>query len=52
MVKLTWDNLIEFYDAWILEHGVVDPEQKRRIWWAMFYACKEGREWIERRGSS
>lgn len=39
------EKLIKFYDEWIEEHNITDPEEKRKIWWAMFYASKEGREW-------
>jgi len=41
------EKLIKFYDEWIEEHNITDPEEKRKTWWAMFYASKEGREWVE-----
>ena len=43
----TFQELIEFYDKWIKEHNIVDEEEKRKIWWAMFYCWKEKGEWIE-----
>jgi len=47
MVKLPFapKELIEFYDKYIGEKGIVDKVLKRRIWWAMFYCAKEGRDW-------
>lgn len=39
-------GLIEFYDRYVEEHGVVDSELKRKLWWAMFYCAKEGRDWV------
>ena len=41
------DKLIAFYDKWIEEHAITDSEEKRKLWWAMFYASKEGRDWKE-----
>ena len=38
-------ELIEFYDRYIEERGIVDKDLKRRIWWAMFYCAKEGKDW-------
>lgn len=40
-------DLLEFYDRWIKDRQITDKEQKRKIWWAMFYAWKEKREWID-----
>lgn len=44
-IKITFDNLIEVYDAYIEKHKIVDLKVKRAIHWAMFYCAKEGREW-------
>ena len=48
-MKLPFDpeELIKIYDNYIKEKGITDKEQKRRIWWAMFYCAKEGTEWRE-----
>jgi len=46
-IKITFDNLIDVYDAYIAKHKIVDPKVKRAIHWAMFYCAKEGREWTE-----
>ena len=47
-IKLPKDpkSLIEFYDKYIAERGIEDPNLKRKLYWAMFYCAKEGREWI------
>lgn len=39
------EELIAFYDAYVKKHGIFDSEEKRRIWWAMFYCCKECGSW-------
>ena len=39
------EELIAFYDAYVKKHGIFDPKEKRRIWWAMHYCCNEGRSW-------
>jgi len=48
-MKLPFDpkKLDEFYERYIKEKGITDKEQKRKIWWAMFYCAKEGREWTD-----
>ena len=37
--------LNEFFERYIKEKNIQDPEKRRRIFWAMFYAAKEGRPW-------
>ena len=47
-MKLPLDlkDLLKFYDGYIEEKRITDKAEKHRIWWAMFYCAKEGREWI------
>ena len=39
------EELIAFYDTYLKKHAIFDPEQRRRIWFAMFYRYKEGGSW-------
>jgi len=40
-------ELIPFYDAYCKERNIkMGTEQAHKIWWAMFYCAKEGKEWI------
>jgi len=39
------EKLDKIYSQYIKEKGITDPEQKRRIYWAMFYAAKEQKPW-------
>lgn len=40
-------ELICFYDEFIKDRKILMPsEQASKIWWAMFYAWKEGKDWI------
>ncbi len=40
-------ELIDFYDSYCKERGIKKrTKEAHDIWWAMFYAHKEGRDWI------
>jgi len=47
-IKITFDNLIEVYDAYIEKHKIVDAERKRAIHWAMFYCACNKEEWVDK----
>jgi len=45
MLPFEPEKLDKIYSQYIKEKGITDPEQKRQIYWAMFYAAKEKRLW-------
>jgi len=47
-IKITFDNLIEVYDAYIEKYRIVDAMRKRAIMWAMFYCARDKREWVDK----
>jgi len=38
-------ELIAFYEEYCRRHRITDKEQKRKLWWAMFYHAKDGIPW-------
>lgn len=45
--KMNDKQLIKFFDDYCRLHEIkLGSKEAHNVWWSMFYARKEGREWV------